>query len=146
MSKTLAFRGKLDEGLERKIQLSTLKGRRGYRIVKFKTMSSLIGANEYETMTKIYAKSQGSGSTGVDFSESDLLAASYIEDNPSHAYPLSETVFFDNEVFNQNIWISTASLTGTVPVNYYIELETVELSQIQSTQLTLKSLRQIASR
>ena len=146
MSKTLTFKGILDEGLEEKINLSTLDGKRGYRIVKFKTMSSLIGANEYETMTKIYAKSQGSGSTGVDFSESDLLAASYIEDNPSHAYPLSETVFFDNEVFNQDIWISTASLTGTVPVNYYIELETIALTDVQSTQLTLKNLKQLASR
>ena len=146
MSKTITFRGILAEGLEQKIKLSTLDGKQGYKIVKFQTMSSLVGANEYETMTKIYAKAQGAGSTGVDFSESDLLAASYIEDNPSHAYPLSETIFFDNEVFNQDIFVNTASLTGTVPVNYYIELETVKLTDVQSTQLTLKSLRQIASR
>ena len=146
MSKTLSFRGILDEGLEERIKLSTLDGKRGYRIVKFKTISSLIGVNEYETMTKIYTKAQGSGSTGVDFSESDLLAASYIEDNPSHAYPLSETVFFDNEIFNQDIFINTASLTGTVRVNYYIQLETVKLTNTQSTQLTLKNLRTIASR
>ena len=155
MSKTITFRGILAEGLEQKIKLSTLDGKQGYKIVKFQTMSSLVGANEYETMTNDQKailedinnyQTQGAGSTGVDFSESDLLAASYIEDNPSHAYPLSETIFFDNEVFNQDIFVNTASLTGTVPVNYYIELETVKLTDVQSTQLTLKSLRQIASR
>ena len=55
-------------------------------------------------------------------------------------------IVFDNEVFNQDIYINTAATTGTIPVNYHIELETVALSATESTQLTLKNLRTIASR
>ena len=146
MSKTLSFRGKLDEGLEEKINLATLNGKTGYKITKFTTMSSTPGDGNFETITKIYSKAQGSGSTGVDFTEGDLLAAVFSEDDAHPAYATTQTIIFDNEIFNQNIYVSTASLTGTIPVNYYIELETVALTDIQSTQLTLKNLRTVASR
>ena len=146
MSKIISFRGILGEGLEEKIKLSTLKGKIGYKIIKFEVMNSTPGVDHYETTTKVYSKAQGAGSTNIDFSESDLLAAAYVEDNNQSTYPLSQTVIFDNEIFNQDIFVNTASTQGTVPVNYFIELETVALSDIQSTQITLKSLRTIASR
>ena len=146
MSKTLSFRGKIAEGLEERIKLSTIKGKRGYKITKFETMSTAIGNTNFETITKIYSKSQGSGSTTVDFTESDLLGVSYIEDNHDPAYPSSVQIIFDNEVFNQDIYVTSAGHTGTTPTNYYIELETVALTDIQATQLTLKNLRNIASR
>ena len=85
----------------------------------------------------------------MDFGESDLLAASYIEDASaitSVGASMAQTIIFTQEVFNQDIFVNTASLTGTVPTNFYLELETVDLSDTQSTQLTLKSLRQVASR
>jgi hypothetical protein len=146
MSKILSYRGKLDAGLEDRIKLSTQNGKRGYRIVKFQTMVATPGAVSYETTTKIYTKAQGSGSTGVDFTESDLLAVSYIEDGENHEKNISEVIIFDKQVFNQDIFVNTASLTGTAQTNYYIELETVALTDVQSTQLTLKNLRNIASR
>jgi len=149
MSKTLSFKGVLDEGLEERIKLATLNGKRGYRITKFHTMDRTPGAANYETTTKIYSKAQGSGSTGVDFTESDLLAASYIEDASaitSVGASMSNTIIFDNVVFNQDIFVNSASLTGTAGTNYYIELETIALTDVQATQLTLKNLRNIASR
>lgn len=146
MSKTLSFRGKIDEGLEERIKLSTIKGKRGYRITKFQTITSSPGAYDYENTMKIYSKSQGSGSTGVDFTESDLLAVHYSEDDATAAYPISNVVIFDNQVFNQDIYVTSANVSGTQPMNYYIELETITLSDIQATQLTLKNLRNLASR
>ena len=83
---------------------------------------------------------------GTDFTESNLLAVAYMEDDNGPQNPMSNVVIFDNEVFNQNIFVSAASRTGTVPANYYIELETIALSESQATQLTLKNLRNIASR
>lgn len=146
MSKILSFRGQLDEGLEEKIHLATLNGKTGYKITKFQVMAKYPGADNYESITKIYSKAQGSGSTTVDFTESDLLAVAFQEDSSSHSYPVAEVIVFDNEVFNQDIYINTAATTGTIPVNYHIELETVALSATESTQLTLKNLRTIASR
>ena len=34
---------------------------------------------------------------------------------------------------------------NTVPGNYYIEVETMELSDVQATQLTLKNIKTITS-
>ena len=147
MSKKLSYRGSIPEGLTERIKLATLNGKRGYRITKFQTLASAPGASDYETTTKIYSKKQASGSTGIDFTESDLLAVSYIEDNGDPAYPGNQFLaIFDNEVFNQDIFVTTASVTGTNPTNYYLELETIALSDTQATQLTLKSLRTLASR
>jgi hypothetical protein len=146
MSKILSFRGIIADGLEERIKLSTLNGKTGYKITKFQAMANRPGAVEYESTVKIYSKAQGSGSTSIDFSESDLLGACVINDHDSNAYPFSETIIFDNQIFNQDIFISVDSLTGTEPTNYYIELETVTLTDTQATQLTLKSLRNLASR
>ena len=48
--------------------------------------------------------------------------------------------------FNQDIYVNITDISGsTVPANYYIELETIPLSDIQATQLTLKNIRTITS-
>jgi hypothetical protein len=147
MSKIITYKGIIAEGLEEKIKLSTLDGKRGYRINKFQTIIEQPGVSDYETTTKIYKKPQGAGSTTIDFTESDLLAVTYMEDTASHVnIPSPVYIIMDQEVFNQDIYVSTASVTGTPRVNYYIELETVSLSDTQTTQLTLKNLRAIASR
>tara|TARA_R100000808_G_scaffold10358_1_gene27531 strand:+ start:31 stop:474 length:444 start_codon:yes stop_codon:yes gene_type:complete len=146
MSKRISFRGKIDSGLEERIRLGTLDGKRGYRIVKFQAMDSEPGTAHYETVVKVYAKSQGSASGTVDFSESDLLAAIYMQDNSDASYPMSEAIIFDNEIFNQDIYVTSEGLTGTHPTSFYLEVETVKLSDVQATQLTLKNLRTIASR
>ena len=51
MSKIISFRGILGEGLEEKIKLSTLKGKIGYKIIKFQVMNSSPGVAHYETTT-----------------------------------------------------------------------------------------------
>ena len=146
MSKTISFRGKLDEGLEEQLHLKTNNGKTGYKITKFQIMSSAPGSDNYETTVKIYTKPQGSGTTGVDFTEGDLLAAAHVEDSGSYNYPTTEVIIFDNAAFNQDIVVSTASLVGTIPINFYIEIETIALTDVQATQLTLKNLRTITSR
>ena len=134
-------------GLEEKIHLKTKNGKTGYHIKKFQMLNNAPGTNSYETIGSIYSKAQGSGADAVDFSDSELLAVGYImEGNEAHQ-PISEAVIFDNEVFNQDIFIGFSALSGsTTATNYYLELETIALSNIQATQLTLKNLRQIASR
>jgi hypothetical protein len=148
MSKKLSFRGILDMGVQQKIKLSTIKGKRGYKITKFQVLSETPGNIAHvEFVAKIYAKAQTAFPATVDFSESDLLAALYYQDHTNTGTGDSVTVIFDNNVFNQDIFIYCEDAGGsTAKCNYYIELETVELTELESTQLTLKSLRQIASR
>jgi|TARA_R110002012_G_C11252446_1_gene566916 hypothetical protein len=149
MSKTISFRGQLPIGTEDRIKLSTIKGKTGYKINKFQIMSNSPGATgSVELVCQIFNKSQ-EGSIGpiVNFTDSELLAVAYQQDHVDSAYPASEVIVFDNAVFNQDIFISVDDAgSGTVPCNYYIELETMDLSEVETTMLTLKNLRTITSR
>lgn len=150
MSKTISFRGKLNIGVQQKLKLSTLKGKRGYRIKRFEIMTVTPGTAAFEYCAKIFAKDQtGSIVDTVDFSESDLLAAVCQFMNSDNVGIFTDQVIFDNEIFNQDIFIyitDTKAVAAADQCNYYIELETVKLTDLESAQMTLKSLRQIASR
>jgi hypothetical protein len=145
MSKKLSYRGKLDIGTEQRITLRTMKGKVGYKITKFQLVSNTPGIGVQEFVGKITKiKDPNIGAT-VDFTDSNLMACA-VQSTHSSNLLLTETVIFDNEITNQDIFVNiTDAAGGTVQCNYFIELETMELSDVESTQLTLKSLRTIAS-
>ena len=148
MSKIISFRGKLDIGLQDKLNLKTLNGKTGYKITKFQLMSTTPGINKYEYISQIFKTDQtGSIGTTVDFTDNNLLAVAYLKGTSgANDGAFAEDIIFDNEKFNQNIFINiTDASGGTVACNYYIELETMTLDDIESSMLTLKSLRTIAS-
>ena len=147
MSKKLSYKGKIDMGLEERISLTTIKGKVGYKINKFQIMSTTPGINKYEYVAKITKiKDPNIGST-VDFTNSDLLAVNYLKGNSAaNDAGFDKIIIFDNEKFNQDIYVNiTDASGGTVPCNYYIELERMTLSDIQATELTLKNLRTIVA-
>ena len=149
MSKTITFRGKLDAGLQEKLKLATNNGKTGYQVKKFQVIPVLPGTISTEAVLKIYTKDQtGSIDARIDFSEGDLLAAVYFEENSSASYVgFFENIIFDSEIANQDVYVTYQTGDGTTnQMSYYIELETVALTDTQSTQLTLKNLRSIASR
>ena len=152
MSKRLSYRGRIADGLQEKIRLATIDGKRGYRIKKFQIIGTAPGDQTVELTAKVYTKDQtGSITGGIDFSESDLLACSYyVSGSGVASYQTSPgftTFIFDSEVFNQDIYITAVDThSSNTDTNFYLELETVKLSDIQATQLTLKNLRTIASR
>ena len=147
MSKTISYKGKLDIGLESQIRLKTIKGKVGYKITKFQVMTTTPGGANTELIGQIFKKSQiGSIGTNVDFSDSDLLAVALYHDADSTSYAFNDTVIFDNETFNQDIFVNITDVSGaTNPGNYYIELERTSLSDIEATELTLQNLRTIVS-
>tara|TARA_R110000824_G_scaffold31500_1_gene102467 strand:- start:30 stop:476 length:447 start_codon:yes stop_codon:yes gene_type:complete len=148
MSKTLSFRGQLPIGIEEQIKLSTTNGKTGYKITKFQIMSSTPGTPSVEYIAQIYKTERSSNiNTTPNFSNGNLLAVVYYQDEASTHNPSSQDVIFDNETFNQDIFVNiTDAGGGTTPCNYYIELEVMNISDNQATQLTLQSLRNIASR
>lgn len=148
MSKTISFRGIIPVGNEERIRLATLNGKTGYKISKFQTIESTPGGLDSRGVTKVFTKSQsGSINDDIDFTESDMVACAFSKIGNSGSDPADQVFIFDNEVFNQDIYVTVADVGGsTTPMNYYIELETVALSDSQTTQLTLKNLRNIASR
>ena len=150
MSKTISYKGKIDMGLQDRIRLKTIKGKIGYKINQFAIISTTPGVaagTGTELIGKIFTKSQtGSVSTVVDFTEGDLLAVSYNKEGVAASDGGTQVIIFDNEVVNQDIFVTISDASGnTIPANYYIELEVMSLDDTESTMLTLKSLRTIAS-
>jgi len=146
MSKKLSYKGTINMGEQDRIKLRTLNGKTGYKITKFQILSQQPGQSNVEFVAKITKTDQtGSIAATVEFTNSDLLAVAYYQDE-GNASRQNETIIFDNEMFNQNIFINITDAAGaTTQCNYYIELETQSLNDLEATMLTLKSIKTIKS-
>ncbi len=146
------FRGLIADGAKDTIVLHTNDGSVGYRIVKFEIISNTpYDQNAAEHVTKIYKVSQTTatmpGVTGtVDFSDNTLLATAIINNNTTgYQYPSIPTIIFDQEIFNQDIYVTHIDMVNAVPCNYYIELEQFKLDLSASTVATLKDIRNVTT-
>jgi len=146
MSKKLSYRGILPMGNEDRIRLRTIQGKVGYKITKFQIVSSTPGIGIQEFVAKITKVPDPNIGPVLNFTDADLLATT-VQSTHSGNMLLTETVIFDNEITNQDIYVNiTDGAGGTVQCNYFIELEVMKLSDLEATQLTLKSLRTVTSR
>jgi hypothetical protein len=143
MSKIKTFKGQLAMGLQEKIHLSTADGLTGYKIKKFQIISKTPGADaDVAFVAQIFLTDQtGSITANVDFNNADLIGVCFYnaEQNAARQY---ETIIFDQETFNQDIFINiTDADGGTKRCNYYLELEQFKINVNESTFATLKNLR-----
>ena len=138
-----SFRGKMSNNTIDTISLHTNDGSIGYRIVKFQ----LMGINEntaYENTMKIYKIPQTTATENIDFSDNTLLAAALYGDSSDSKTFSMQTIIFDNEIFNQDIFVTYVGQTGFQnDINYHIELEQVKLSLDENTVATLKDIKNI---
>jgi len=139
------YRGLLEDGGQDKIRLTTTDGRTGYRIVKLATIQKSPGTSgkDCEGLVQIFKTSQAAVAQTINFTDSDLLAVAWYSGSPdSYQYPEDTIVIFDNEIFNQDIYISYYDVRGIGdPMNYYLELEQIKLTVVQAEQLIVKALR-----
>jgi len=147
MSKIISYRGVIPSGQQVKIQLATIQGKVGYKINKFQVINKQPNEQTVELQGQIYKTNQTGIITNViDFSDANLLAVSTYVNSSSSAYPQSDIIIFDNEKFNQDIYVVGIDMGGdSREVNYYLELETSSLNDLEATMITLKSLRTITS-
>tara|TARA_Y100001937_G_scaffold117854_1_gene171564 strand:+ start:376 stop:819 length:444 start_codon:yes stop_codon:yes gene_type:complete len=138
-----SFRGKIANGGIDTILLHTNTGSTGYRITKFQTLpTDNYGTQNHELLFKIYKIPQTTADDTVDFSDQTLLGVSYTAITTSASYV--EHIVFDNEIFNQDIYITMVDGSGNgYPGNYYIELEQIKLALDQNTVATLKDIKNI---
>ena len=145
-----SYRGLMAKDSQDRIYLATNTGRTGYRITKFQIMpENPYAAADKELIFKVWTQKQTSIDGVINFGDQTLIAAATYSDSDGSAAPVtqySESVIFDNEVINQDIYVTYVDKHGSQSGNYYIELETVELSDTQAAQTTLKALRTLASR
>ena len=145
MSKIKSFRGLLADGAIEQTHLHTNDGSTGYKIVKFKLMPHIFGAGsgELESIVKIYKTPQTTADELIDFSDNTLLAAAIINnDSNADIYPTVLTTVFDNEIFNQDIYVTHKNNhSDAAAVSFYFELEQMKLDLQQNTMATLKDIR-----
>lgn len=141
-----SFRGMMESDAIDIISLHTNTGSTGYRIKKFQTIQEDPGTST-EHVVKIYSIPQTTVDDKIDFSDQTLLAVSYLQSGPaaSSSTVANEVIIFDNMTFNQDIYVTAKTITGSDQANYYIELEQVKLDLNENTVATLQDIRNIKS-
>jgi len=138
------FRGLIADGSQDTIVLHTNDGSTGYRIVKFEVIANQPGVVSQESVLKIYKVAQTAVDGLIDFSDNTLMASAIWFNKSSVDFPVSEQIIFDNEIFNQDIYITHSEVDASESCNYYIELEQIKLDLSENTVATLKDIRNIA--
>jgi hypothetical protein len=134
-----SFRGQLGANTQQSITLHTNDGSIGYRIKKFKVVNRDPVGVDVETAVKIYKIEQTAIDNKIDFSDNTLLGAAFYENDNHGSYFGGSTIIFDNEIFNQDIYVTNTA----GDMNYYIELEQIKLDLNENTVATLKDIRNI---
>ena len=147
MGRMISFRGQLDMGVIEMIPLSTIRGLIGYKVRKFKLLPSAPGTSNGEFIGQIYKTNETTNVNNTpDFADNRLLGINYYTDGTTTERRNSETIIFDNEKFNQDIFVSiTDASGGTMRCNYYIELEQMSLDLNEQTVATLKDIRNVGA-
>lgn len=136
------FRGLLDDGEQDRIRLSTKKGKIGYKIIKFELFPKTPGAASAEHVVKVYKISQATIDGNVDFSDGNLLAAGFTNNySDATAYNLTQYTIFEQEVFNQDIFVTHKDMATGEECNYYLEVEAFTLSDNAAAVSTLRDIR-----
>ena len=135
------YRGQLADGGQDQIRLQTINGKMGYRITKFQLMGKTPGASTQESVIQIFKEFQSTIDATVEFTDSALLAAGIWQKSTNVAYPLAESVIFDQEIFNQDIYVTHKDVDAGESCNYYIELEVIRLTDSDAEFTTLKDIR-----
>ena len=137
-----SFRGLIADDATDKVSLHTNNGSTGYKIVKFEIMPSKVGVAHQNAVVQIFTIEDGEApSTTIDFSNNTLLAAARYVDRIN--VEMSEATIFDNMTFNQDIYVKYKDADAATEINYYIELEMVNLALDENTVATLKDIRNI---
>jgi len=134
------YRGNIANGTEERIRLGTIRGKVGYRIVKLQTVGIAPGATTQEAIIQIFKKSTTPSGT-INFSDSDLLAIAVWKMDAGSTATASDTIIFDREVFNQDIFVGLSDVHTGNNCNYYLELEVIPLDDAGAEYTTLKDIR-----
>jgi hypothetical protein len=136
------FRGLLPDGEQQRIRLSTKKGKIGYRIVKFQIIGNDPGNKDQESVVKIFKVAQSSVTGTIDFSDGNLLGTAFwaiFATGPTEGN--DGPVIFEQEVFNQDIFVTHKDNNTGEKCNYYIELEMFDLTDNAAAVSTLRDIR-----
>ena len=138
--KIKSFRGHMKPDTVDTINLHTNNGSVGYKIKKLQIITKNPMSGTTEAVLKVYSIPQTIANVDavINFSEQSLLAVGTMLTTETQ-----DMAIFDNIIFNQDIYVTYATQSGTDPVNYHIELEQIKLDISENTVATLKDIRNI---
>ena len=138
MSKMKSFKGQLDDVDQEQIYLAGGADDIGYRIRKFQAMPKTPGLAVGEHTLQLFKVKQTTPSNEVDFGTDDLLGVVSLSTHSGNLL-YNEVIIFDNEVINQDLFITHVDNAGANPCNYYIELEEVKMSNPEAAVVNYKA-------
>jgi hypothetical protein len=141
-----SFRGLLANGDQDTVVLHTSDGSIGYRVKKFQVIAESPGDSAVDLIMKIWKVSQATVPTSganINLSDNTLLAVAHYSAHTTY-FNQDITIIFDNEVFNQDIYVTLTDNDGDDSCNYYIELEQIKLDLNENTVATLKDIRNLS--
>ena len=128
------FRSKIGNAEQQVIHLAGGDIDTGYRVHKLTLMTTDPGNASQDLVLKIYSVKQtsvpSSGAT-IDFNEDALVGAGYFAQSTSD-FSHRQTVIFDTEVFNQDLYVTFTDNDGSDSCNYLLELEEVKMSDSEA--------------
>jgi len=137
------FRGLIAAGGQDTILLHTIDGSTGYRIKKFQVIPKSPTDNTVEAVVQIW-KVPTTATDQVDFSDQTLLGTAFYNQDSTAANNVTDVIIFDQDIFNQDIYVTNVEGLSSSLMNYYIELEQIRLSDNENTVATLKDIRNSA--
>tara|TARA_Y100000593_G_C4041590_1_gene205385 strand:- start:44 stop:487 length:444 start_codon:yes stop_codon:yes gene_type:complete len=141
-----SFRAEIADNEIQTINLHTNNGSIGYRIKKLQGLPRDPFQADGEHVIKIFKIPQTTADDTIDFSDNTLLAAlTFNNASTSSVNYAEQAVIFDNEIFNQDIFVTHVDARSSQIGNYYIELEQIKLDLNENTVATLKDIRNIKS-
>ena len=142
MSRIISYRGKLADGAQDTIPLHTNDGKTGYKVVKFQVIPFKAVTSANESVIQVWKIKQTALTSNIDFGDLTLLAVGvYSNQSDTTYYPDDMNIVFDNEIFNQDIYLTHVNETGSGACNYYLELEQIDLTEDQALVAIVKNLR-----
>ena len=141
-----SFKGRLADGGQNTIVLHTNDGTTGYKIVKFEILPVLPGTVTGEHVVQIFKIEQTTVPTvdpTIDFSDNTLLGSAIMGNGTNFQFSIPGAVVFDNEIFNQDIYVTHTDAHAAGECNYYLELEQIKLDLNENTVATLKDIRNL---
>tara|TARA_Y100000310_G_C20121401_1_gene551633 strand:- start:97 stop:534 length:438 start_codon:yes stop_codon:yes gene_type:complete len=133
------FRGLLADGGQDKIRLAGGKLEHGYRIVNLEIIGNKPGvSNPVESLVALWKVEQSSVGTTIDFTDSDLLGvALWTMGETTYTHDL--VIIFDNEIFNQDIFITHSDIAASEACNYMLKLEQVKMSGPEAAAVNFRA-------
>ena len=129
MGKIKSFRGILGDNEQQRIHLAGGDSDTGYKIHKLQGITKEPFQTDGEHVIKVYKVKQSSVTDTVDLSDETLLGVVTFNDAATSSSNYTpQTIIVDNEVVNQDIYITHIDARSTQVGNFYLELEEVKMT------------------